>query len=163
MATMRTTLLNQSADASSLTPETLALINLRLALDCGFFEKISVTASLRANWNAKFNNQSYPLESIKLTIGSTDSKGIMNYRNTAKLVGEKSELMASLIWMESNCQQVFQTEFVKGSSDSVQIRYQIAFKISPALPAGFTDQFSGCEELCADKPSQDFTLKAFLI
>ncbi len=127
MATMRTTLLNQSADASSLTPETLALINLRLALDCGFFEKISVTASLRANWNAKFNNQSYPLESIKLTIGSTDSKGVMNYRNTAKLVGES------------------------------------AFKISTALPAGFADQFSGCEELCADKPSQDFTLKAFLI
>jgi hypothetical protein len=162
MVAVRTTLLNQEAEAASFTPETLSLINLRLALDCSFVEKISVTASLRANWHTRLNNADYPLESIKLEIGSTDSEGIMSYRNTAKLVGENSGYMVPLIWQESNCGQIFQTEFLKGSSDNVQIRYQILFKISPVLPAGFKDQFSGSENLCADKPAQDFTLKAFL-
>jgi hypothetical protein len=146
-----------------LTPEILALVHIASTITDAIFGKISLTAAVNANWHMKFQNAQYPLDSIKLEIGYPDSQGIMSFRNSGTVMGPTpSNRMMPLIWSEANQKQISQTAFLKGTSDDITLRYKILFKISPALPAGFKDEFGATEKLQVGKQPQDFTLKVFL-
>ena len=162
MPTVKTMLLNQRTNTASLAPDVLALIHIGSTPTDAMFGKIALIADVRANWHMKFGNAQYPLDSIKLQIGYPDSQGIMSYRSSGTVVdGAKSNLIKPLIWTETNQQEIFQTAFLRGASDSIVVRYQVLFKISPVLPAGFNDQCSATEKLHLGTQTQDFTLKVF--
>jgi hypothetical protein len=161
--TVKTVLLNQRTNTASLAPDVFALVHIGSTLTDDMFGKIALIADVRANWHMTFGNAQYPLDSIKLQIGYPDSQGIMSYRSSGTLVDRtKSNLIKPLIWTETNQQEIFQTAFLKGASDSIVARYQVLFKISPVLPPGFNDQCSATEKLHLGTQTQDFTLKVFL-
>lgn len=160
MPTVKATLLNQRMDAASLAPDVLALVYIRSTITDVLVGKVAVTVAAHANWHMKFNNAQYPLDLIKLEIGYPDSQGIMTYRNSGTVVGStQSGSMMPLIWSEANQQQMFQIAFLKSASTDIMARYKILFKISPALPAGFNDEFVATEKLQLGTQAQDFTLK----
>ena len=160
MANIQATLSNQRIDPSLLTGSTIGILNIKSELQSSPLEKISLTISLDANWHMKYNNESFPLDKSTLQVGYNDSKGVMSYRNTGKVVGGAAAFMP-LIWNESNNRQAFQLDFAKGSSDTISIRYQFLFKLSGELPKGFNDTFSGAENLTVGQP-HEFALKVFL-
>ena len=163
MPTVQTVLLNHRTNAASLAPEVLALVHIGSMLTDDMFGKIALAADVRANWHMNFSDAQYPLDKITLQIGYPDSQGIMSYRSSGMVLdGSKSNLIKPLIWTETNQQEIFETIFSKGASDSVVVRYQILFKISPVLPPGFDDQCSATEKLHLGTQTQDFTLKVFL-
>jgi hypothetical protein len=158
--TVKATLLNQTIDVPSFAPDVLALVHIRSAITDILVGKIAITVAVHANWHMRFNNAQYPLDLIKLEIGYPDSQGIMTYRNSGTVVGStQSGLVMPLIWSEANQQQMFQTAFLKGASADIMARYKILFKVSPALPAGFNDEFVATEKLQLGTQAQDFTLK----
>lgn len=163
MATVKATLSDQSADTPLLASETLALVHIRSSMTNSMFSKVALTAAVHANWHMKFRDTQYPLDSIKLEIGYADSQGIMSFRNSGILMGApRSASMIPLIWREANRHQVLETAFLKGASADILVRCKILFKISPALPAGFKDEFVTTEKLQVGNQAQDFTLKVFL-
>jgi hypothetical protein len=160
--TAKTILLNQKTNTASLAPDVLALVHIGSTLTDAMFGKIALIADVRANWHMKFGDAQFPLDKIMLQIGYPDSQGIMSYRSSGTVVdGGKSNLIKPLIWTETNQQEIFQTAFLKGASDSVVVRYQVLFNISPVLPPGFNDQCSATEKLHLGTQTQDFTLKVF--
>jgi hypothetical protein len=162
MATVKATLLNQRADMTSLRPEVLALVHIGSTTTDVMCHKVALTAAVHANWHMTFSSAQFPLDSIKLEIGYADSQGILSYKNSGRVIGETHpDLMMPLIWTEANRQQIFQTAFLS-ASDAVMVRYKVLFKISPALPAGFKDEFLATEQLHVGKQAGDFTLKVFL-
>jgi hypothetical protein len=162
MVTVEARLLTHKADLASLPPDVLALVHIGSSTTDAAFGKIVLTATVHANWHMKFNNAPYPLDSIKLEIGYADSQGIITYRNSGTVIGgAQSDLMMPLIWTEANRLQIFQTAFLRGASDAVVVRYKIHFQISPALPAGFKDDFLATQQLHLGTQAQDFTLKVF--
>ncbi len=163
MPTAKAMLLTPGTNTASLAPDVLALVHIGSTLTDAMFGKIALIADVRAHWHMKFGGAQFPLDSIKLQIGYPDSQGIMSYRSSAAVVdGTKSNLIKPLIWTETNQQEIFQTTFLKGASDSVVVRYQVLFKISGVLPPGFDDRCSATEKLHLGTQTQDFTLKVFL-
>ena len=163
MPTAKTVLLNQRTNTASLAPDVLALVHIGSTLTEDMFGKIALLADVRANWHMIFGDAQFPLDKIVLQIGYPDSQGIMSYRSSGTVVdGTKSNLIKPLIWTETNQQEIFQTAFLKGASDSVVVRYQVLFKISGVLPPGFDDRCSATEKLHLGTQTQDFTLKVFL-
>jgi hypothetical protein len=161
--TVKATLLNQRMDAPSLAPDVLALVHIRSTITDVLVGKVALTVAVHANWHMRFNNAQYPLDLIKLEIGYPDSQGIMSYRNSGTILASgQSGSMMPLIWSEANQEQIFQTAFLKSASADITARYKILFKVSPALPAGFNDEFVATEKLHLGTQTQDFTLKVFL-
>jgi len=108
------------------------------------FKKIHVIATSRANWpDATFPGD--PLDKLTLSVGYTDSNGVIQYSNSGRYYDNLSKKLsapndtAPAIWTKDDKDRVFVFEFAvneniaKELQNKIFIRRSVAYKMDPRV------------------------------